>query len=559
LKLKAVDIRRMEDRVETDSDELLDEPERDSYDYRVELLSDARGIYGVGENPARYGNPKTLIVRPDKLKASRPGQCALQQIPRPKFCRTVEGYFVDALHRAMCERHGQLRCDRTWISWSELADPKLARQTWHGLRRAALKVVNCLIRQALEVADPRALKAARKFPIVFRAELYNAFCRYGERAMQLSETFPLLATMLFTDFWSLSVGEDIRHRHIVLLLSGAKLKRISGSLEVPYLLRRVTPRATRYVRTTRISDVVLNLIPPSTPKQKAFLKAIGVAEELGPDFVLWTAKQVVNMTAREEMPELYDIMDWARASGDAEIIRALDQLPEDIRRSILERCPNLVRRGGAELVTRHFSPDMSLKTVRRLSEEWHRAVANNMSQGQFVTFPHPWINVGEFDDHKIVPISDSGELYLAGRMLHNCAGTYTDRIVGGRSYLYTVMDRTNRPIVMVELDRTADGIQLGQIKARYNTPAPKEIGKGVHRWFNSHKRHAIPQEEDVRPLSEKINDCNGDSKNLENGSREESRPNPCKARRSRTNRRPKADPSEINVSNKESDEGWEEV
>ena len=40
-------------------------------------------------------------------------------------------------------------------------------------------------------------------------------------------------------------------------------------------------------------------------------------------------------------------------------------------------------------MARRFSPDMSLETVLRLSDEWHEAVANDLSGPQF-DFPEPW-------------------------------------------------------------------------------------------------------------------------------------------------------------------------
>ena len=167
---------------------------------RVELLKDYLGIYGVGIVGGEEYEQLRLITRPDQLIDPGWNYYALQPVPRPLFCRTIEGKLVDRLHRSMAARHGQIEREHgTWRSWSKAPDPKLAQQVYHGLKIKSLKIVNSLIRQALEVADQRALKAARRFPIRYRMQLYRSFCQHGERAIQLGDTFPFLATLLFTD------------------------------------------------------------------------------------------------------------------------------------------------------------------------------------------------------------------------------------------------------------------------------------------------------------------------------------------------------------------------
>ena len=439
----------------------------------VELMVDSRGVYGVGEKNTEGKFRQRLILRPDKIEAPIDEFCALQRVPWSRFCGTIEGNLVDTVHRGMYARHDQISADDQWPPWSESSDPKLEWRIWYGLRRSALKIANNLIGHVLEVADPRALKAARRFPMMFRIGLYNAFCRYGERAIQLSEAFPLLAVILFSDRWGLEGGEESRQRHVGLVLAGEKLRRISDSLEIHYAFKRITPKATNCVLEISLASEILKHIPATTRKQKAFFTAIAIADKLGADFTLWAAKQLAARNTPEAVAEIRDIKDWVAACAIRENGELIGQLE-----------PEHVHENGARLVTRRFIPNMSLKTVRRLSEQWHNAIADNIRQEQLIKFPDPWIGSGKLDNYKIVPITDSAELYCASTTLHNCASTYIGSILAGKSYVYRVVDDSEQTVGMVDLAQTRSGLELGQIKERCNTYARKELQKAVELWFS---------------------------------------------------------------------------
>jgi hypothetical protein len=470
---------------------------------RVEVLSDNQGVFGVGTVDERGFEKIYLITRPDRMvdcagnAIADDGRCALQPIPRARFCKTVEANLVDILHRSMAEKHDLMEKHNGyahWRRWSEASDPVRARQIYHGLKIKSLKIVNSVIRKALEVADRRALLAARRFPILHRARLYRAFCMYGERAIQLGDTFPLLAIVLFTDQFSLreAKNEEMRQAGISMILNGVRLNKIAAAMEIPYRLRHVKPGATRRVKI-RLGAAAIGYLPKTTRKQKLFFLVLNVLEEKGVGFGRWAGEFIESMTAREELGELDEIADWLHASEikniPAEHFQIIDRFRE------LRLIPSFIDREtgtkGAELVTRPFSPDMSLKTVRRLTAEWHEAVANNMTEGKLIKFPEPWIKGAEINAHKIVPITDSRELYLASKALHNCANTYAQDILDSRCCLYSVTNGDSRPTVMVEIAHTdKGGVVLGQIKGYCNGPAPKEIERMVRRWFNRSKSSA---------------------------------------------------------------------
>ena len=175
----------------------------------------------------------------------------------------------------------------------------------------------------------------------------------------------------------------------------------------------------------------------------------------------------------EAVAEIRDMKDWVAACELRENGELIGQLE-----------PEPVHENAARLVTRRFSPKMSLKTVRRLSDQWHNAIADNIRQEQLIKFPDPWIGSGELDNYRIVPITDSAELYCASATLHNCATTYIGSILAGKSYLYRVVDNSERTVAMVELAQTMSGLELGPIKERCNTYARKDLQKAVQLWFS---------------------------------------------------------------------------
>src|SRR5262245_24395793 len=372
---------------------------------RVELLSDNKGVFGVGTIDENRFEKIFLITRPDRMvdyagAAIAHDRCALQPVPRPRFCHSVEGELAQMLHKNMAQRHGLLdEQSPVWRSWSEAPDPKRARQIYHGLKIKSLKIVNSVIRKALEVADQKALIASRRFPIRYRAQLYRSFCQYGERAIQLTDTFPVLATVLFTNRFSWTEadddsdpftrdwekrqrqrkakGEERRRTGISMILDGVRLNKIAAAMEIPYRLRHVKPGATNRV-VFDAHPAALDYLPKTTHKQRLFFLALRTIKDKSVAPASWFDEFVESMTNREAIAELDEILDWLRASDIISIPEEHFQIVDRFRRLGFCHAHTEPRRrdGGAEFVTRPFSPDMSLKTVRQLTAEWHEAVAN---------------------------------------------------------------------------------------------------------------------------------------------------------------------------------------
>ena len=166
----------------------------------VQLLYDARGIYGVGLVDRAVENdrcpPEDLILRPDRLlQAQTPGAAALQMIiggfRHGMFSHMAEERLRQHIHWEMLRRRGLKWPPYVPKWWSEDSKQQARnRQIYHGLRLASLAVINTLIAEALQAAaEPNALALARRFPFLDRYKIYCATAP-NHRAVPIDRCLP---------------------------------------------------------------------------------------------------------------------------------------------------------------------------------------------------------------------------------------------------------------------------------------------------------------------------------------------------------------------------------
>ena len=198
----------------------------------VELLRDQRGVYGIGVTDLfdleavawscgiepELGDferaPPPLVLRPDWLdgvNGLKPHRAVLQKITggfrRGPFMRSHEERLRQFIHHKALERAGLPwpPPDNGHVSWWSEDKKQQARNRgiYHGLRALSLRVINGLIGKALEeAADAEAVKAARRFTFEHREDIYRASA-LSRRALQLTETFPVLALQIYSHPWRL--------------------------------------------------------------------------------------------------------------------------------------------------------------------------------------------------------------------------------------------------------------------------------------------------------------------------------------------------------------------
>jgi len=370
----------------------------------VELLRDRRGIYGIGVSDPydiealawacgagprdTYRTPHVgnLILRPDMLQSGkeceyRPG-AVLQKIiggfRHGMFTHSNEERLRQVIHHEALIRAGlpwPPQHEKGIKYWSrDKKQQDRNRQTYHGLRRGSLHTINKLIDIALqEAADPAALKVARRFRFCHRELIYRAGAK-SLRAMQLAQAFPVLAFAIYcrdiAHFWSgdrdsygiESAEAEVRqYRKRVqeasdLVERGARLRDVAAVMQIPMALRRVKPGAAHLAVACHNPEWIISLMPDSLPRMRVWLRAVyGAHHRAGSDFAEWTARhasQIPCQSENELHSFLNDTADWVRASHGSD---------------------------GHQLVVRPFKPTMSLRTVTKLSAEWHGAVASYLT------------------------------------------------------------------------------------------------------------------------------------------------------------------------------------
>jgi hypothetical protein len=463
----------------------------------IDLLRDQRGVYGIGISDAvdRYALamacgyhpnrswPPALILRPDALAEigdQYPGVPVLQKITggfrHGLFSNCLEEWFRRLIHRRMLHTAGlpwpPLHPVRYWS-----ADEKQQarnRQIYHGLRRGSLTIINKLIGAAIEAAaNPDAIKLARRFTFRDRYPIYCETAR-STRALQLAETFPVLARAIYCRW---SDRPDLKADAIRLVERGARLRDVAALAGIPMAWRRVRPGAAHLVPLGAAHlapyelSGLLAYIPDSLPRMRFWLRAVRGAGRIGGgDFAEWVAKNAMRIpgkSADERFSFLSDLGDWVSASHEAH-----------------------------RFAVRPFSPTMSLRTVTKLSSDWHEGVANNLDGPQHA-FPEPWLPATRLNGYEIVPIAHGADLYREGATMRHCVGAYAGRVMSGDCYIYSVREDGKR-VATAEIVRAGDRAALAQIRGPCNAQAPKEIVATMRRWLRATPPTADKRTSDTR-------------------------------------------------------------
>jgi hypothetical protein len=427
--------------------------------------------------------PNALILRPDWFMDTKPNGAVLQKIVggfrRGPFMRSGEEQLRQFIHHEALNRTGlpwpPSDPNERWWSTDKKQQAR-NRGIYHGLRCLSLHVINDLIGKALqEAADADAVKAARRFTLAHRESIYRA-AALSRRALQLTETFPVLAMAIYSDHWRLRPARiDLADRKSTaahLVDRGARLRDVAAVMNIPMTLRHIKPGMAHLATDVFCQHPeLLKSMPDSTMRQRIWLLVVNSAcGRVDADFGAWTARHVQEIAGRRDQEVasfVSDIADWVRAG------KLSPACPGD-------RAPPPA---GHEFVGRPFTPSMSLKTVTTLSAEWHEAVAAAMD-GPDATFPPPWYPPAKVGDFDISPIENSAELYREGATMHHCVGTYVDAVQSAGRYVYSVRQGDKR-IATFALVRCAVSSELSEIRGPCNAQVPEKITTVVRRWLRA--------------------------------------------------------------------------
>ena len=473
----------------------------------VELLRDARGIYGIGitephdlealawscgidtEETYILRPPPPLILRPDCLeRAKRPYGygAALQKIVggfrHGPFEHTAEERLRQFIHHEALQRAGLPwpppdHRERWWSN--DKAQQARNRGVYHGLRLLSVGVINRLIGELHEAAaDPDAIRAARRFTLRHREDIYRA-CALSRRALQLVETFPVAALAIYAGWWPsademewdeferLSRQRAQQQQDAAKLVEfGARLRDVAAALNFPLALRHVPPGAAHLVGSVvlRHPDLI-QWMPRQTPAVKIWLMLVDFAHNRGgDDFGRWIARHVSEIPGRLNgvAHTVTDLLDWVRAREGS----------------------------GREFVTRSFTPAMGLKAATQASQEWHEAVATNADCRQGRELPAPWYPAAKQGAFDIVPIATAADLYREGQAMHHCVATYADRVREGACYVFSVRQSGER-VATVSLVRDGARVLIEQVRGPCNSTPTTAIMTALRQWLRTRPAPAI--------------------------------------------------------------------
>jgi len=464
-------------------------------DTRLELLKDDKGTYGLGFVGEKNVETSPLIIRKDKLKEATnnfdPSIVMFQTIrDNSIFKRSYEYSLMQSLHREMLSRTGF-----DLPKWDSRKSSEEERHRYFGLKRSAFAVTNSLIAKLLTIIPDDVLKTVRRYPPTYRYGIYKSFATEGLRAIQIANTFPVLAAVIYCDLCpdgaDLELFGQWRTEAKKMVREGKQLMSIADRIELPMSMRIFKPAVSRRalancdtIRRKRVS----RYLPETVPTQRKWISALSAAEKGGPDFVEWVAKHalLLGKNRLEILSIIEDLADWVKAS-------TLASLTEQQRFFVdTQRMFDEENNDGVNFVAREFNKAMSVGTVLMLSDEWHKTIAENMPEGADCKFPVPWYDGEVINGLRITPIQTYAELYMEGKTMHHCVATYKENILRHSSYIYSVTTADDTKVATLSLYYNNGEISLWQISGKCNVLVSNETVKEIMKWFAQNKwKHGL--------------------------------------------------------------------
>jgi hypothetical protein len=117
----------------------------------------------------------------------------------------------------------------------------------------------------------------------------------------------------------------------------------------------------------------------------------------------------------------------------------------------------------------------------------------------------PWLEPGEAAGLQFVPLLDANQLLEEAQAMHNCADQYADRIARDRCRLFSVRRKGGARVATLEIGahlREPGVLDITQLKARHNMPAPLEVWQAGHAWLAKQRglRRVPPLSAPPRPI-----------------------------------------------------------
>lgn len=327
-------------------------------------------------------------------------------------------------------------------------------------------------------ADIDAL--ARRFATEQRREI--------RRILRLSPRMTDLATIFPGALYAIADSEippDTRRQAMELVLSGAQLKEVAHVLGLPMWLRRLPAEAfTGSIPKLPPGEVfarrIVNCLPQTRGESATWLKAVAFgAEAAHEEFAIWLANQPL-------------------FTGDSDPRRAFAVL------AAYAWFSGQPYKAAHSLIMVPWRPEISFETALCAAKSWLNRIRLSLQLRPGV-IADAWLVPGEHKGFVFQPLLNAEQLLEEAQAMHNCADQYADRVARDRSRLWSVRRRNGQRLATLEIAqhaREAGVLDIVQLKARHNLPAPLEVWQAAHAWMSSQDglRRAPPLVLPSRPL-----------------------------------------------------------
>jgi len=411
---------------------------------------------------------------------------------------------------------------------------------------AARRSTNFILKNIYARGDQRAMKAMHRFPFESRRGIYDAVCRHGLYAMQLVETFPLLASRL----WSAPLCPENLQEVEDMVLKGAKLKEVAKAAGIPWALRNLPPQLTLrclrehygyaaavWSRTNPKKLDVARAITGSIPhlERMNFERDQPIpipANETGEidwecDFLAQESDSLPNLLTDPESKHQHclQFMIWA-----AKNIEECMKWKSSRSYRVVVDLMSILANWSCDRDWRHkWHPKLSFEKAVKYSELWHREQVEHAREDRArrdaelcaqrevdgenrritlarqrrdedknLIFPDPWTKKWKCSHKKIkyevVPLDRAYKVTEEGDRMSNCIATYKKDVKNGRCYIYSVRTGTNmsKSVATIEL-RKADGEHkeydffIQQAHGPCNEKIVPVIEEVIKKWCKKHR------------------------------------------------------------------------
>ena len=321
---------------------------------------------------------------------------------------------------------------------------------------------------------------ARRFATDQRREI-RRLLRLSPRMIDLATIFPA-ALHAIADA---NLSPDIRRYALELVLSGAQLKEIAHALNLPMWLRRLPPEAfTGSIPLLPQSEAfarrIVNCLPQTRGESALWLRTVAFAAEAAhEDFAVWIAHQPLFAGESDPRRSFAVLAAYAWFSGQA-------------------------LKPAHTLIMVPWRVEISFETALCAAKSWLNRIRLSLQLRPGV-ITDAWLVPGEHKGVLFQPLLTADQLLEEAQAMHNCADQYADRLARDRSRLWSVRRRNGQRLATLEIAqhvREAGVLDVVQLKARHNLPAPLEVWQAAHAWMSAQDglRRAPPLVLPSRPL-----------------------------------------------------------